>query len=194
MAYFVRNRRKNGKKSGIMLRMTEIGRTERTPVWNPRELVLYFALAYGISFILRLPILTGRISSRWFFSIGTFGPTIAALITHRIFAGNWRAVRLWTTLPDFLLGSVYGAAAVLIAAFTSAFFMTKSGIERWQWPVLLQILTLFAPNLLGGPLGEEPGWRGYGLGLAGRKVGTTESSGRRPRVKHRNNQQQNTKR
>jgi len=136
---------------------------DTAPAWNPRELLLYFALAYGISFVLWLVVLTGKSRSRFWLSIGTFGPSIAALTTHRIFAGNWRAVRLWTTLPKFLLGSAYGALAVLIAAFTAAFFMTESGMNRWQWPVLLQILTLFGPNLVGGPLGEEPGWRGYAL-------------------------------
>jgi hypothetical protein len=136
---------------------------DTAPAWNPRELLLYFAFAYGITVVLWLVVLTGKSRSRFWLSIGTFGPSIAALATHRIFAGNWRAVRLWTTLPKFLLGSAYGALAVLIAAFTAAFFMTKSGLNRWQWPVLLQILTLFGPNLLGGPLGEEPGWRGFAL-------------------------------
>lgn len=41
--------------------------------------------------------------------------------------------------------------------------MTKSGVDLWQWSSLTQILTLFIPNLLGGPLGEEPGWRGFAL-------------------------------
>lgn len=135
----------------------------KSQVWNPRQLVLYFLLAYGFSFILWLPVLLGRSHSRLSFSIGTFGPTLAAFATHWIFARNWRAVRLWTTLPSFLLGVVSGVSAVLAAAFIAAFFMTRSGFDRWQWPALIQILTLFAPNLLGGPLGEEPGWRGYAL-------------------------------
>jgi hypothetical protein len=64
-----------------------------------------------------------------------------------------------STLPDLLTGIAMGASAVLMAAFTAAFFMTKSGIDRWQWSSLVQILTLFIPNLVGGPLGEEAGWR-----------------------------------
>jgi uncharacterized protein len=134
-----------------------------SPAWNPRELVMYFALAYGISLALWLPALVGKSVSHLYLSVGTFGPTLAALTTHRIFAGNWRAVRLWTTLRDFLLGIASGASLVLIGAFSAAFFMTESGIDRWRWPALLQVLTLFGPNLLGGPLGEEPGWRGYAL-------------------------------
>jgi membrane protease YdiL (CAAX protease family) len=56
-----------------------------------------------------------------------------------------------------------GGSAVLISALSAAFFLTKSGFDRWQWSALLQIVTLFVPNLVGGPLGEEPGWRGYAL-------------------------------
>lgn len=134
-----------------------------TPVWNPRELLSFFVLAYGISLVLWLPVEVGRRVSTFFLAVGTFGPGLAALATQRIFGGNWRAVKLWTTLPDFLRGTAYGTLAVLIAAFSAAYFMTESGVDRWRWPALLQILTLFGPNLLGGPLGEEPGWRGYAL-------------------------------
>jgi uncharacterized protein len=92
-----------------------------------------------------------------------FGPTLSALVTQRVFAGNWRAARIWTTLRGFLLGLTCGGSAVLLSAFIAAFFMTKSGLDRWQWPALLQIPILFGPNLLGGPLGEEAGWRGFAL-------------------------------
>jgi membrane protease YdiL (CAAX protease family) len=66
-------------------------------------------------------------------------------------------------LRHFLVGAAGGGAAVLTAAFVAAFFMTKSGFDRWNWAALWQIVVLFGPNLLGGPLGEEAGWRGYAL-------------------------------
>jgi membrane protease YdiL (CAAX protease family) len=65
---------------------------------------------------------------------------------------------------------------VLIAAFTAAFFMTKTGVARWQWWSLVQIATLFIPNLVGGPLGEEPGWRGFALPRLQRLVDPVTSS------------------
>lgn len=128
-----------------------------------REVIVYFALAYGVSAVLWLPVLAGIRRSFFWFAIGTFGPTIAALITHRIFAGNWRAVRVWSTWRGLLTGFVAGAGSLFIAALTAAVFMTKSGFERWQWSALMQIGTVFLPNLRGGPLGEEAGWRGYAL-------------------------------
>jgi len=128
-----------------------------------REVIVYFALAYGISAILWLPVLTGRRHSAFWFSIGTFGPTIAALISQRIFAGDWRAARLWSSGRGFLAGTSVGVGSILLAALTAAFFMTKSGFNRWEWAALAQIAFIFPRNLLGGPLGEEAGWRGYAL-------------------------------
>ena len=141
-----------------------------------RELTTYFVLAYGMSLVLWLPVLIGRKVSPAFLSLGTVGPTLAALVTHRIFEHNWRAVRIWTTLPDLLIGAAMGTSAVLIAALTAAFFMTKSGIDRWQWSSLVQILTLFLPNLVGGPLGEEAGWRGFALSRLQRRFDPVSSS------------------
>lgn len=128
-----------------------------------RELTTYFVLAYGISLVLWLPVLVANKRSVFFLSIGSVGPTLAALATNRIFEGNWRAARLWSTIRKLLVGIAMGAGAVLFAAFTAAYLMTKSGFSRWQWSALVQILILFLPNLLGGPLGEEAGWRGYAL-------------------------------
>jgi CAAX protease family protein len=146
------------------------------PGQNTRELVVYFVLAYGISAALWLPLLTGRSHSRFSLSVGTFGPTLAALVTHWVFARNLRAVRLWTTLPRFLLGVGAGVSVVLLAAFAAALFMTRSGFDRWQWTALWQIVTLFGPNLLGGPLGEESGWRGYALPRLQRRFNPVTSS------------------
>jgi hypothetical protein len=116
-----------------------------------RELTTYFLLAYGVSLVLWLPVLIGGKVSPAFLSLGTVGPTLAALVTHRIFERNWRAVRIWSTLKHLLIGTAMGASAVLVAAFTAAFFITKSGIDRWQWSSLVQILTLFLPNLARRP-------------------------------------------
>ena len=129
-----------------------------------------------MSLVLWLPVLIGGKVSLAFLSPGTVGPTLAALVTHRIFERNWRAVRIWSTLPDLLIGIAMGASSVLMAAFTAAFFMTKSGIDRWQWSSLVQILTLFIPNLVGGPLGEEAGWRGFALPRLQRRFDPVTSS------------------
>lgn len=143
---------------------------------DAREVASFFSLAYGISLTLWLPVLLGRRSSSVFLAVGTFGPTIAALVVHWIVERDWKVVRLWSNLPSLLIGIAIGASAVLIAALSAAFFMTRSGIERWQWSSLSQILTLFLPNLLGGPLGEEAGWRGFALPRLQRHLDPVSSS------------------
>jgi uncharacterized protein len=131
--------------------------------WSPQSLVLYFVCAYVFSLLLWLPALARANRSTLFFALGMFGPTLAAFVVQRFLAGNWKAVRLWSTLPEFLIGLFAGGSTILMAAFAAALLMTKSGFSRYRWSTLLQILTLFAPNLLGGPLGEEAGWRGFAI-------------------------------
>lgn len=141
-----------------------------------RELWLYFVLAFGISFVLWIPVLFGSKHSFLYLPIGTFGPTLAALTTHRLMRRNWRAFRLWTDLRRFGLGIVLGGSAVLMSAFCAAFLMTQTGFDQWQWSALLRIPMLLMPNLLGGPLGEEPGWRGYALPRLQRRFNPVTSS------------------
>ena len=129
--------------------------------WSLKGVVLYFALAYGISLLLWLPVLLRTKRSNLLFAVGTFGPTLAALMTQRIVGKNWKAFRLWSSLSEFLVGLFAGGLTILLAAFAAALLMTRSGFSRWQWSTLLQILIFLAPNLLGGPLGEEAGWRGF---------------------------------
>jgi uncharacterized protein len=144
--------------------------------WKPREIVVFFLFAYGFTLLLWLPVVMGKHSSQQFFFAGTFGPTLAALATNRLFAGNWKAVRLWTGISNLMFGIGWGVSSVLIAAFGAALIMTKSGFDRWEWSALVQILTLLGPNLLGGPLGEEAGWRGYALPRLQRRFNPVISS------------------
>ena len=101
--------------------------------------------------------------SRRYVEIGTLGPTISALITQRVFAGNWRAFRLRSAPRQAVIGVSVGSTLLLLACFASAFALTQSGYGLWNWAALLIIPRQFLQNLLGGPLGEEPGWRGFAL-------------------------------
>jgi membrane protease YdiL (CAAX protease family) len=91
------------------------------------------------------------------------GPTAAALISHRIASGNWRAVRLWTSWRQLAGGIFVSSILILLACFGAAAAVTQNGLGLWNWGSLARILPLLGPNLLGGPMFEEPGWRGYAL-------------------------------
>lgn len=73
-----------------------------------RELLAFFLLAYGISWAVWLPLMLGRDFPSTLLWIGTMGPTVAALIVHRIFNQGWKAVRLWSSPWSLLIGTVLG--------------------------------------------------------------------------------------
>ena len=135
----------------------------RLAPYQSRDVALYFLLAYGFSTLLWLPFLLGKNRSFWAIIPGTFGPTIAAFVAQRIASGVWGTVQWWTNLRRFSLGLLAAGSIYLLADFLTATLDTRSGFDRWHWTALSEIVTMFPINLLGGPLGEEAGWRGFAL-------------------------------
>jgi membrane protease YdiL (CAAX protease family) len=93
----------------------------------------------------------------------SFGPAIAAVLTHRLSTGRWRAFR-------FFCGWRRCAAAGIAAVFlTLVAFVALPGVllsespQRLNWSIFASLSVHNYSTLLGGPLGEEPGWRGYAL-------------------------------
>jgi len=151
-----------------------------------RELTLFFVLAYGIAWIMWLPVLLGQNGLGWSHSkagmfpwipLGTIGPFAAGLIVQAVCCGNLRAFRLWTSMPRMLLGTLAGMACILAARWLLAGIgMTQSGFRAWDWAALLDFRHWFIPMLIGGPLGEEPGWRGFALPRMQSRWGPTPAS------------------
>lgn len=139
-------------------------------IGKSRDVVIYFVLAYGFSTLLWLPLLVGKNRSFPVLALGTFGPTLAMLATQRIVTGSWKTVRWWTSLPKFILGLFAAGSLFLCADFLTALLVTRSGFDRWQWGALAGIITMFPIDLLGGPLGEEAGWRGFAFSRIQQKV------------------------
>jgi len=151
-----------------------------------RQLTLYFGLAYGIAWIMWLPVLLGQNGLGWSHSkagmfpwipLGTIGPFAAGLIAQSVCCGNLRAFRLWTSMPRMLIGTLAGMACILAARWLIAGIgMTQSGFRAWDWAALLDFRHWFIPMLIGGPLGEEPGWRGFALPRMQSRWGPTPAS------------------
>ena len=107
---------------------SQFGSAAQIAVNNP--LTMFFTLAYVCSWLVFLPMILFRAPIQLTI-LASFGPAIAALITHRLATGNYRAYRVYTTFSRTLI----------LTSLTAYNYST----------------------LLGGPLGEEPGWRGYAL-------------------------------
>lgn len=151
------------------------------------RLLQFFALTFAWSWTCWLLTLLVKIDSNFaasaLFFVGGFGPSLAALILVRATNGRnglhawlgkclqWRGRLSWITLAFLApLAVLTSAAAIHLAA----------GGEISPSPAAGQVALLLANLglvfLVGGPLGEELGWRGYALPLLQDRMGWRSAS------------------
>jgi membrane protease YdiL (CAAX protease family) len=122
-------------------------------------MVVFFVLSYVIAWAW-LP----------FGSFGAFSPLIAAVVVSAMAEGRAGFRRLGSRMLRWRIGWRWYAAAVALPLGTLVISSAVNVATGAPAPSLDQftpwyaVLLLFAMNLvnpLGGPLGEEPGWRGF---------------------------------
>ena len=152
-----------------------------------KPLAVFFILSYGIAWLLWAPLVVSKrglslvswdVAMIWMLP-GSYAPLLAAFITHRWFNRNWRAV-------DFLRGwkrSWIGIVVAPVLALTGiviipSLFIAKTAAADLQWGVFsyYHLLIFHWGSIAGGPLGEEPGWRGYALPQLQEKYGPLVAS------------------
>ena len=143
-------------------------------------LIFFFIIAYAGSWLVVLPYLrfngTGLLPFSWpipFFVSATIapfaGPFLAGIIMSGVLEG-WAGIRslfsrivLWRVGLSWYLFVLVGIPAIMvlgaiaIPGVLDTFQMPKLSFLL-AYPIVF-IITLF----IGGPLGEEPGWRGFAL-------------------------------
>src|SRR5437868_506092 len=94
--------------------------------------------------------------------LASFGPTLAAVVTNRLADGNYRAFRVNVNWLRTAGASVLGVLLILTAfVILPATAIVDPG--KLNWSILASTSVYNYSTLLGGPLFEEPGWRGYAL-------------------------------
>jgi membrane protease YdiL (CAAX protease family) len=144
-----------------------------------RPLTGYFALAFGLTWswlllalgVLRLPVPVAA-------TVGSFvGPTAAAFTMAALAEGR---AGVFDLLDRYRRWRVPGRWYLLVllgwpALFAAAALLRPGGIEAFRAPTLVvigSVLGMFALIMVaGGPLGEEPGWRGFALPRLQQRLG-----------------------
>ena len=159
---------------------------------KPRSLLVFFLLAFGISWIVWIPaalashgLLSFQLSPSATSLLGAFGPSTAALITTGVYDGKagfrsllrrlltWRVGLQWYLFVLFwpaLLSLAKTALAVLLGSSVPDFAQPPF-VHLYPLPPELSNANplLFLPfvflqqTLIGSSMGEEMGWRGYAL-------------------------------
>lgn len=100
------------------------------------------------------------------FAAAASGPTVAALATSWLVYGNLKICRLWTGWPSLLQGLAFGLSAfILVTLIAPTGAVVKASLGAWHWSMLLHWGTYQVnfSSFFGGPVNEEPGWRGFAL-------------------------------
>ena len=141
--------------------------TNFTAVLRRHQVPLFFVLALGLTWATFVP---------WYFSGGeaipwfTFGPMVAGFIA-AFLTGGLKAVGAilasmfrWRVKPIWYVVAIGFPIAAQLAAIS---LNTSMGSARPAWgniPSLSEILPMIALfAVFSGPLGEEPGWRGFAV-------------------------------
>jgi uncharacterized protein len=150
------------------------------------SLVAYFVLAFAGAWIIWLPLVLAKngfgVFPYTFPSLqiyilevlGTFmGPTLSAFLLTAVVSGKTglrqllhRYVQGRIGVQWYLLVLLGIPFLVVVAASLSSILFGATSLSRLSqsWPELAVLyLPFVVVNVLGGPLGEEPGWRGFAL-------------------------------
>ncbi len=149
--------------------------------WMRRHpLTAFFVMAYGFAWLLWVPLLAlSKDGLGWLpihaptlplVILGGFSPAAAAIIMTAVLGGRaavqrllrrciqWRAGVQWYVLAVFLTPVAFLFASVVLGAIP-----ISSVIGNWPLVLTVYPLVLIPQVLVGGGLGEEPGWRGFAL-------------------------------
>jgi len=138
-----------------------------------RPVVAFFLLAYALAWLAWLPLVLSQSGlgllpfelPLWTTLPGSYAPLVAALIVQRLSMGDYRIGSLAPNPIRALTAAVLGSMLIGLGfVFLPSLWLTGGAAQAFEWTALSAYPygTLRAA-LMAGPIGEEPGWRGFAL-------------------------------
>ncbi len=138
-------------------------------VMRRHPLFFFFLLAFGLTWVYELPVFVLLHAPLLPWAVFLVGPTLSAFIMALITEGRPAVLRLlrryvlWRVGVQWYLFVLLGMPALLLLSF----LVLPGGMVVVRAPAPILALTYLANYIalliLGGPLWEEPGWRGFAL-------------------------------
>ena len=135
-------------------------------------LILFFLLTYAWSWTFWLvvpPFVSDKHSDIVYISLfiaGATGPTVGALLTRWLSHRDLKICPVWTGWSRVTTGLMVGLACfIVVTLIAPSIATTRAPARALHWGSLLHwsVYGINYSTLLGGPLNEEPGWRGFAL-------------------------------
>ncbi|MCE4025254.1 CPBP family intramembrane metalloprotease [Microbacterium sp. Au-Mic1] len=159
----------------------DVGRSSRaTPhgVLARYPLTSYFVIAYLFAWLVELPVVLSaqgalpalpKLAIGILIPVATLGPAVAAFVVTAVTEGREGVVRLlhrcvhWRVGIGWYLFLLVGVPVIILLGT----IVVPTALASFQ-PIIGPLLAAYPlafvmTFLLGGPLGEEPGWRGFAL-------------------------------
>ena len=143
-------------------------------VMREHRLISFFVMAYAFSWVMSIPYILGQWgllhgNLQLIFVLKSFGPFLSAYIMTRLLDGKAGAQRLTRRLRQVRAGWQWYAFILLgiPALALMGMGLLPGALASFQgFPpnfAIVYIITFVLIFFGGGPLGEEPGWRGFAL-------------------------------
>jgi membrane protease YdiL (CAAX protease family) len=138
-----------------------------------RPVFTFFLLAYGLAWLAWSPLVLSRSGlgilpfelPLWTTLPGSYAPVVAALIVQRLSAGNLRIGGLAPYPMRAFAASVLGCLLIGLGfVLLPGLILSGGAVQSFEWAALAAYpYGALRAALMAGPVGEEPGWRGFAL-------------------------------
>jgi membrane protease YdiL (CAAX protease family) len=134
-------------------------------------LLTFFLLAYGLAwpFAFAIALFGAPVEVS---CLAALAPLIAAVVTHRLTGEGGPAFRWHCGWTPTVAGSAVCVGLTLLGFVVIPASLLSEHPGKLSWGVLIAVGSYNWSTLAGGPVGEEPGWRGYALPRLQRRFGS----------------------